>query len=611
MQVRAHAGEDRVLVQHLIGRVLALGDLEHPRDRLLAGGVIGRGLHHHRELVHLGVGPVLLLLGLAVRAELHHERGDRVVDEVRGRPVAHALDPGGVVDLRPVLLHLDLDVHAHLTPHLDHDLGGRRLVGVVVVEEPIGHRVALVIGLLQQVAGELGVVLGRGPALDEHVRATEAVELQARGHHRLPGPQRLDDRLAVDRMGHGATYARIGQHLVLRVEDRDPVVPDGRALHLEARGAGDRGDLVGRQVAGEIVFARQQAVHPARHFRHLDEGDLLERRLTAPVVVEGDEGQRHVGLELGHHVGAGGDGLRRPVGIACRLVPGAAVGDLAAEGIEPALERHVGRRVVEAHGVLVDDLDALQRRPQAAADARHVRRQVLRRRGGVVLGEDRGAADRLGVAEDALGREREGHVLGGHLVAVVELDAFAQLQLDRLVVDARPRGRQPRHRALIAHPVAQDQPFPEVREEHPFADVRLFVPDVERVVVGDLLHRDGDRAAGALCAQIAGQQQAAGGGAQQSEGMAAVQADHRCLLKWHKAGPGPGSRDRRGGAAGLPVIEQVQVTFRRPPCETCVTAPGGLSRAAARAGARRWWRRDGRRKGAACAASAGSAARPR
>jgi hypothetical protein len=41
------------------------------------------------------------------------------------------LDAFRIVDLRPVLLHLDLDVETDLLPHLDRDLTIGGLVGVI------------------------------------------------------------------------------------------------------------------------------------------------------------------------------------------------------------------------------------------------------------------------------------------------------------------------------------------------------------------------------------------------------------------------------------------------------------------------------------------------
>ena len=53
------------------------------------------------------------------------------------------------------------------------DLRGCDLVGIVVVEQPIRNRIALVIGLLEQVPGDFRIVFGHAPVGEEHV----AIEL--------------------------------------------------------------------------------------------------------------------------------------------------------------------------------------------------------------------------------------------------------------------------------------------------------------------------------------------------------------------------------------------------------------------------------------------------
>ncbi|MNU75764.1 hypothetical protein D3C71_653030 [compost metagenome] len=156
-------------MQDLIGRVFAFGDFQHAGDCLLAQVTIGGGFHDDGELVQLLVAPVLLLLGFTVRAELYDKRGDRVVDRVRSRPVTYTLDACRVVDLRPVFLHLDLDIETDLLPHLDHDLRIGSLVGVVVVEQAIGDRITLVVRFLEKLLGEIRIVFRRCPAFDEHV----------------------------------------------------------------------------------------------------------------------------------------------------------------------------------------------------------------------------------------------------------------------------------------------------------------------------------------------------------------------------------------------------------------------------------------------------------
>ncbi|MNU75763.1 hypothetical protein D3C71_653020 [compost metagenome] len=308
------------------------------------------------------------------------------------------------------------------------------------------------------------------------------------------------------------------------------MVPDRRALHFKAGSSLNRGNLIRRQVAGKVIFARQKAVDARRHFRNLDKTNLLQRRTTTPVFIEGDQRQRDVRLVFANHVRAGGDRLARPVSIAFGFIPGTAAGDLAAEGIKTAFKRHVRRRVVETDGILVYDFDAGKCRPEATGNARNDRRQFFDC-GRLVIGfKDGLAADRFGIAEYALLREGEGNIFGGQFVAVVELHTLAQLQFQRLVVNTLPFGGKTRNRTLIAHPVTIDQTFPEVGEKHPFADVGLFIPDIERVVVGDLLYGDRDRRACTLAERHAWQDDGAGRSRHQSQRMATVDRKHGSLL---------------------------------------------------------------------------------
>jgi hypothetical protein len=91
--------------------------------------------------------------------------------------------------------------------------------------------------------------------------------------------------------------------------------------------------------------------------------------LPPQVVVVGVEDQAFVGLELAHLVGAGGDRLARPFDPGLGLHEAALADDLAGPAADAALERDVGHAVDEAHGVLVDRLDLLERREGALGDA--------------------------------------------------------------------------------------------------------------------------------------------------------------------------------------------------------------------------------------------------
>ncbi len=279
--------------------------------------------------------------------------------------------------------------------------------------------------------------------------------LQAFRHAGAPRPQAVDDRLAIDGVGERAANQRICQQRVVLVEHGQAVVGDRPALHLEGGVLLDRRDLVRRDVAGELVFAGQQPVDAARHFRHFDKADALQRRPAAPILVVRLQRQRHVGAQLDDLVRTGRDRLARPVEIARRFLPCAPAHDVGARTCKTPLKRDVRRRVVEAHRVFIDGIDAQQIRPHAARDGRNFQRQLLARprRRNLLERLDRRAVLRLGGAEHALAAEAEHDVLGRHLVAVVELDALAKLQLDRLLVDPLPFGREARHGLQAPAPV--------------------------------------------------------------------------------------------------------------------------------------------------------------
>jgi hypothetical protein len=139
-----------------------------------------------------------------------------------------------------------------------------------------------------------------------------------------------------------------------------------------------------------------------------------------------------------------------------------------------------------------------------------------------VLFVDRGAANGFRPGEQSLVGEGEGDVLSRHLVTIVEFHALAELELDGLVVEPLPFGGELGDRTLVSHPVAADQALPEIRIEYAFADIRLLVPVVQGVVVADLLHRDGDRAACALRHQAARQNEGAGSGTHESQGLTTI-----------------------------------------------------------------------------------------
>ena len=298
------------------------------------------------------------------------------------------------------------------------------------------------------------------------------------------------------------------------VEHRDAVVDDGAAQHLELRILLDAGDLVGRHVADEVELAGQQAVDAGRDLGHHHDAHALQRRATAPIIVVGIEGQRLVGYELAHLVGAGRDRRARPVEPALGLVEAAARDDVAAQPADTPFHRHVGRAVDEAHRVLVDGLDLLEGREQALGHGGDFRRQVLAldRIADEHRSEQRPARGNVVVRpEHTVAAEGEDHVVGRHLVAVMELHALAQGEFDGAVVDALPALGESRDLLQPGEQVLHDQAL-EHEGEDALADIGLLAQRLKCGAVGDLLHGDGDGGAAVGLPDCDPRQAKAGGG---------------------------------------------------------------------------------------------------
>ncbi len=89
-------------------------------------------------------------------------------------------------------------------------------------------------------------------------------------------------------------------------------------------------------------------------------------------------------------------------------------------------------------------------------------------------------------------REGEHHIVGIHGVAIVENDAFAQLQLDSQRINLRPFGGQHRLlRQVRVLALVVDQRL-EYRIEHARTNIGLFAHNVERAGGDDVLHGDSD-----------------------------------------------------------------------------------------------------------------------
>jgi hypothetical protein len=159
-------------------------------------------------------------------------------------------------------------------------------------------------------------------------------------------------------------------------------------------------------------------------------------------------------------------------------------------------------------------LDLLERRPDALGDARHLGRQFLAL--DAVARHHRGEQRLVRVAvvagaEHALGPKREDHVLRRHLVAIVELHALAQRELDRALVDPLPALGQARDRLELGLEVARDQVL-EDRHLHALTDVGALAHHLQGRAGRDLLHGDVDgRPIVGLTDGEARQDEAAGG----------------------------------------------------------------------------------------------------
>ena len=114
-------------------------------------------------------------------------------------------------------------------------------------------------------------------------------------------------------------------------------------------------------------------------------------------------------------------------------------------------------------------------------------------------------------AEHPFRAEGEHHVVGVHLVAVMEFNALAQGQFDRPFVDAPPALSEPGNRLELALQVAGDEVL-EDRRLHALADIGSLAHGLEIGAGRDLLDGDGNHGpVVGLPDGEAGQHKAAGG----------------------------------------------------------------------------------------------------
>ena len=144
----------------------------------------------------------------------------------------------------------------------------------------------------------------------------------------------------------------------------------------------------------------------------------------------------------------------------------------------------------------IDDLDALEVGQEAARHGVHFGRRRGRLAGR--LGEEHlprlGGFTGLRKSPHPLRAEGEHDVLGGHLLAVVELDTLPQLELDRLVVDARPALGESGLLRQITLAIHLDERIEDARKDAR-ADIGLLAQRIENARIDDLLYRDGDNRA--------------------------------------------------------------------------------------------------------------------
>ena len=231
----------------------------------------------------------------------------------------------------------------------------------------------------------------------------------------------VDDRLAVDGMRDRLAHLELVEGRLLVVGRQDRLALGRADHHLEARiGLDLRQRVAELEIGQRLHVARKQRRHGRRGVGNDAELGLVERHRIAPVAVRLDDRDRRALGPVVELERPGADrlflvGLGRFRRHDHRVAPA----HIVEEGALRVLQRHL-------HGGRVDDLDCVDRRKQAFL------------RVGRVLG--------------ARAVEREFHVVGVEVGAVVEFDAGAQLErVDLAVVGNRPAfGQRRQHFAARA-----------------------------------------------------------------------------------------------------------------------------------------------------------------
>ncbi len=322
--------------------------------------------------------------------------------------VVHRVGPDpdhGVLQVARVAVDaLQLHVDPGLLPHFGDGLGGQATVGVIVGEEGQQDGRAIVAGLLDEFARLLEVVFHRDQV--RHVQGRPVLlELVGPGDEALPLPEPFDQQLAVDRQVHSLAQLLVAGHRMGHVHRVDVEHRPDDAEQLDVLAVLQRRFLVGWDVADEIDFAVDQRRDAGGDLRDVGEGDPVQGRLRAVVVVEPFQDQLVAGFERHHLVGPGPHGgefgLFGPVflKIGLRHDPGAPVR-------QQDLEERLRALGVDQDRVSVDHFNAVEIVEETAV-------------GDIVL--------RPGALPDAV--QRKGDVIGRQRGPVVELDPLAQLHL--------------------------------------------------------------------------------------------------------------------------------------------------------------------------------------
>src|SRR3989441_3094453 len=349
----------RVVLREQVDRRRLLTDqLLDLRVRPLAGRLVERRAAFVDQLVEpLDPRVVLADPAARLRVEERVEHGVGVEDRVVapravGAVGGLALGLQKLVPRRARVPHPRVRADADLGQHLGERLEDRPELDERAVQRDVDA--VGITGLGQQLFGLLGIERER---LDVWIVA-KGRRLHDGGHLPAePAPQPLDDGLLVDREVRGLPDQLLVEPRRPHVE-LDVVHPENRrGAHVTLRVRLGLGRDVGRHVADQIHPARLDLGDLGGHLRDGADDEVLERRLAAPVAVEGLQADGLVTLpldELPRHRPDGGRGAERVIADLLEVL----LGDDGKEDqpLEQERERLVGD---EVDRLGVDDADVL------------------------------------------------------------------------------------------------------------------------------------------------------------------------------------------------------------------------------------------------------------